>query len=268
MNIVVWSCYWGKYVDYFNRYSHTSIISDIEKLRSEGHKVIEQYDRLNDSLPRFPDEINHSLILAMKLAIAKNAYFFLLMPDTIYSEDTLYNCAKYAEHRNIYVAWPHFRFIAEDVEKINIDFPITSLRLMDILWPHQHQTTVYANIDAPMNLSRSRQSVRNVGNYSVVNHCYPTIYFFKPDEDDINCWVNRDRKDWIWYDTGFFKHAVGTKRCRILGSSDFVFCAELENRESHNHELSERSYNDRCDHRRGEYSDMMLMTAYVIPRKL
>jgi hypothetical protein len=48
------------------------------------------------------------------------------MPDTIYGAETLYYTAKFAESRKIYVAWPHFRFVWEDVEKAGIELPLSN----------------------------------------------------------------------------------------------------------------------------------------------
>jgi hypothetical protein len=203
----------------------------------------------------------------MTQCVNEGAYFFLLMPDTLYGAETLYYTAKYAEHRNIYVAWPHYRFITEDVEKANLKMPMGNYELMCALWPYPHKSTVDSNIDLLSNSAYTRQSSRVVDEYTIVNHGYPTIYLFKPDGNDIKCWQNRNRKDWIFYDNGFFQHAVETKRCRIIGSSDIAFCGELEDRDSHVSECQARTYNDIVPGR-GAYSDAMLMTAYVMPKAL
>jgi hypothetical protein len=185
----------------------------------------------------------------------------------MYGSETLYNVAKYAEHRPIYVAWPHYRFIWEDVYNLNISLPKTNQELIEALWPYPHQTTTYSNIDLSENLCRDRQSSRVVDDFTIVNHGYPTIYYFKPDQGDVECWKGRKRNDWIWYDTGFFAHSVGTNRCRVIGSSDIAFCGEMERKDSHNSKLSPRNYDDILPYR-GDYSNRMLMTAYVIKKRL
>jgi len=267
MKINVFSSCWGKYLDYYYRYALPSIMPSVERLRNEGHTVEMKLYQRDQNLPRFPDCICHDIIDCMSKCIEENAYFFLLMPDTLYGAETLYFTAKYAEHRHIYVAWAHYRFNTEDVEAANLKMPMTNFDLMNALWPYPHKSTVDSNIDLPQNSVHTRQSSRVVDDYTFVNHGYPTIYLFKPDNGDIKCWQERARRDWIWYDTGYFSYAVSTQRVRIIGSADVAFCGELEPRNSHINECKTRNYNDIIPGR-GDYSDRMLMTTYVIPRAL
>lgn len=264
MKIRTYSTAWGEHLELLNKYVLPSIQPSIDRLRAEGHSLEHQIYKTARNYERrdFSDGLCENFIDCMKKCIENDEALFLLQPDTVWGSESFYNICHYGEGQEAYIALPHLRFRKEN---FNATLPMRNQDLLDYCWNIPHQTTANANIDIQPNLCNTRQALTGIANYTISNHYYPTIYYFKPNQADVACWEGRDRnRGWIFYDTGFQSFAASTERIRVIGSSDIAFCAELEDTNRHHSALENQGRNMPTVVQGRKYAPKYYSTGYVM----
>ena len=264
MKIRTYCTAWGTHIDMYNNLALKSIQPSIDRLKSEEIEISHTlYTTCVDKEKRdHADGLCQNFINCMQQCIKNDEYLFLLMPDTVYGAETLYNVAHYGRGQEAYIAWPHLRFNKEQFNGSVL--PLSNQKLLEYMWKIPHQTTMNANIDVQPNLANTRQALFAIDNFTVCNHYYPTVYFFKPNQEDVNCWTRRNvNQGWLHYDCGFLSYVCETQRVRVIGSSDFAFCGELEDTTRHNSALNQQGRNMPTVVQGRHYAPRLYNTAYV-----
>lgn len=263
MKIRTYCTAWSDHARWYKEWVLPSIQPSIDRLRAEGCQVDHsfypncEYKEKRDH----SDGLCQNFINCMSQCIKNNEYLFLLMPDTIWGSESMYNICMYGKDQNAYIALPHLRYNRED---FNCALPLPNRELLQYFWKIPHQTSLNANVDVQPNLANTRQALFGVGEYTVCNHYYPTIYFWKPSGEDIECWRRRNvNQGWINFDTHFLSWATETQRVRVIGSSDFAVCFELEDRERHNSALNGQGRNMPTVIQGRHYAPRLYNTAYI-----
>ena len=262
-------CYgtgWGDHEDLYNNKAKPSILSSVSRLISEGHTVSFDFYNSSEGMTGNRSRVMcENFISTLKKCISNNEYLFLLQPDTVYGAETFYNIATYGEGTGAYICVPHFRVNLEDFNK---PLPMSNKDLIDYAWETAHFSTIHSNVNADYHQAEARLALYPCGEQTIMNHYYPTIYFFKPERDDIVLFeTQKNCNGWASYDTGFLAHAC-KKKVRVIGSADMAFMVELEWKDSHHSDLDNTTRNIPNTVQGRDYSPYLLNTAYVINKNI
>jgi hypothetical protein len=144
---------------------------------------------------------------------------FFLPPDTIFSEDSLYNLYKEFAGEMVNVAIPHLRIIRE---KCNFKLPMMKNQLVEESFKILHYSAEYSKKEQIDNVWHKGIYLRK----HTMNHCLPTMYScnFIPEDKDLMRKVASNKYFW---DSEYLAACYENRRLRILGSAALACCFEL-----------------------------------------
>ena len=258
-NVVVYSLAWGKYLDIFFNYTLPSIMhsSNIPNLEREGYEIsfrIYTIESSNDIKKKYRDQLeklkkynlnivyleeeskkaaiiaNQSITDAFKHCIDKNLIMFLAVPDTIFSNYSVYNSVvlTYSKRKTFVSAHPRInRNILKDFK----EFPkngFSSTELVAYALENSHPNFKYSDEELTSNTAYAGISHRKISeSLFLITSNMPTAYVIIPNKDDINFFKKAGTfNEW---DRGWLSFLLKKNRVKFSGSSDLFFCVEITN---------------------------------------
>lgn len=251
MKLRIFTTAWGdKYLQMHKDYAIKSISKSVDKLRKEGFEI--------EFITYGEKDLEASLRKEIQDSIKQNAYSIMLPPDTIWSEDGLYNLVKIGVNKKYCIAVPHNR-IADFDAPTKIPIKATELVKHVFSLPEHAITTLYD--DLPKNQTHFGVSVRKISNtMSVMTHNLPTVYFCKFTEYDYRFFNLYKYSNW---DRDWLEALISQDRLRVVSSSDICYLVELTVPSQCHGEMRSNLYNDKHYDQKA-YNDICAMTTYLL----
>ena len=258
-NVVVYSLAWGNYLDIFFNYTLPSIMhsSNIPNLERNGYEIsfrIYTIESSTDLEKNYRDQLKkikkyelnivslkeeskkasiiakHAITDVFKHCIDNNLIMFLAVPDTIFSNYSVYNSVvlTYSKRKTFVSAHPRInRNLLKDFK----EFPIngfTSSELVAYALENSHPNFKYSDEALTSNTVHAGISHRKLSeSLFIITSNMPTAYVIIPNQDDINFFKKVGTfNEW---DRGWLSFLLKKNRVKISGSSDLFFCAEITN---------------------------------------
>jgi hypothetical protein len=251
-SLYVWVPVWGdKHIEWFFKFTFPSLLqSDNLPLVSKNKKIkicfytkdndysiIDQrmkrhssnyeYSITTDSnfKDKARDMMSNYLIHVFSECINNEALWLCAMPDSIYSNGSVYNMVTLSDGKGVSIAVPPARVSFESVSKSNPELLIDFNNLTNIILEHPHQSLLSANEDEDTNSTLQGISTREVLSGLALVHNLPAIFLGSPTKDDLSFFKRRPSFniiDKVWPDMLYRQ-----SRYKVVTSSDIATIVEL-----------------------------------------
>lgn len=279
-NIIVFTYVWGSFVLYYDKVLMRSLFQsgNIPALLQQGYlielrvytqesdqlvveAIIEKYQDtlpesgkvgLQVSLKSFRSPLKFSLDNAffetMQLCVQSNAYFFSAFPDCFFGNHSMSNAVALAMGRNLCVLGLPFR--VDDKKFLNAiqqdSNEISNRKLVGLALKHPFKTILESFIGADVNASYfTGMTIQPItSDMFAVTFRIPSMHLASFTESDLNYFSKHTYEN---LDHGWPTLLLKQERCKIVGSSELFFLAEVTQENTHytpvlNHVYGNDSY--------------------------
>ncbi len=248
---------WGKYLDVFFNSTLPSILhnSNAPRLQKDGFELsfilytIDSVEEIKRKYSRQIDQISphkfsivpfnsdnkkrsivahKSILKILKHCVDNNLIMFMAPPDTVFSNDSVYNSISFAYLKRKSFAAAHPRVSTNFVDHYR-EFPkdgFKSPEMVAYALNNSHPNFEYADEELSFSTVHAGISYRKISKslYAVTSNM-PSPYVVIPTSEDIVFFEESGTfNDW---DRGWLSLLLKKNRVKISGSSDMFFCMEL-----------------------------------------
>jgi len=248
---------WGNYLDVFFNSTLPSILhnSNAPRLQKDGFELsfilyttdsaeeirknysnqIDQISPYNFSIVPFSSDnlersivAHKSILKILKHCVDNKLIMFMAPPDTVFSNDSVYNSILFAYFKRKSFAAAHPRISTNFVNHFR-EFPkdgFESSEMVAYALNNAHPNFEYANEELSLSTVHAGISYRKISKslYAVTSNM-PTVYVVIPASEDIVFF--EESGTFNAWDRGWLSLLLKKNRVKISGSSDMFFCMEL-----------------------------------------
>ena len=257
--VVFYTLAWGDYLDIYFKHTlpsllHESNIPSLTKDNFEVSFVLYTLDREKDVKKKYKKELskalpysfkiisfekiknsdkvsaiaNISIVKILNYCIQNQLIMFLAPPDTIFSNNSVFNSVSfsYSKRKSFAAAHPRINInFLKDFKKFPED-GFKSTEMVKYAFNNAHQNFKFADEKLRKNTAYAGISYRKLSEslFAITSHM-PTTFTVIPTLDDLKFFEKFGSfNDW---DRGWLAMLLKKNRLKVCGSSDMFFCVEI-----------------------------------------